>query len=392
MVNVFAVPVFFICFRECLETSIIVSVLLSFLKQSLKPEENDVAYKRLRKQIWLGVISGLVIVVIIGAGMIGAFYGLNKDAFSKSEYIWEGVFALVATIIITIMGAALLRVSKIKSDWHQKIAKALEKRDYSHERHPLGTRFKKWTERYAMFLLPFITVLREGLEAVVFIGGVGLGLPATAFPLAVICGLLAGAVVGVLIYKGGNRTTLQIFLIISTCFLYLVAAGLFSRGVGYFEANKWNKVVGGDAAEVGNGPGSYDIRSSVWHVNCCSPELNGGGGWGIFNALFGWTNSATYGSVISYNLYWITVIVGFVIMRFRETHGRYPLMKAKAKTNTREAAIASVVELNQCSSKDTLSLRVMSKIYSKISSADDMYMRFTMIKLLQMMLKVQTNQ
>ena len=30
---------------------------------------------------------------------------------------------------------------------------------------------------------------------------------------------------------------------------------------------KWNKTVGGDAAEVGSGPGSYDIRQSVWHVN-----------------------------------------------------------------------------------------------------------------------------
>lgn len=30
---------------------------------------------------------------------------------------------------------------------------------------------------------------------------------------------------------------------------------------------QWNKIVGGDAAETGAGPGSYDIRKSVWHVN-----------------------------------------------------------------------------------------------------------------------------
>lgn len=30
---------------------------------------------------------------------------------------------------------------------------------------------------------------------------------------------------------------------------------------------KWNNILGGDAAEVGSGPGSYDIRKSVWHVN-----------------------------------------------------------------------------------------------------------------------------
>ena len=60
---------------------------------------------------------------------------------------------------------------------------------------------------------------------------------------------------------------IQIFLIISTCFLYLVAAGLFSRGVWDIEMYKFGKLVGGDVAETGSGPGSYDIRQSVWHVN-----------------------------------------------------------------------------------------------------------------------------
>jgi len=51
-VNVFAVPVFFIVFRETLETAIIVSVLLAFLKQTLDGPNRDVAvYKKLVKQV-----------------------------------------------------------------------------------------------------------------------------------------------------------------------------------------------------------------------------------------------------------------------------------------------------------------------------------------------------
>lgn len=50
-----------------------------------------------------------------------------------------------------------------------------------------------------------------------------------------ICGLLAGLIIGFLIYKGGNKFALQIFLIVSTCFLYLVSAGLFSKSVWSFE-------------------------------------------------------------------------------------------------------------------------------------------------------------
>jgi hypothetical protein len=59
-------------------------------------------------------------------------------------------------------------------------------------------------------------------------------------------------------------------LVVSTCLLYLVAAALFSRGVWFFEAQQWNNEVGGDAAETGAGPGSYDISKSVWHVNVSS--------------------------------------------------------------------------------------------------------------------------
>lgn len=51
MVNVFAVPVFFIVFRETTETSIIVSVLLAFLKQQLGPSHDKVLYRKLQKQV-----------------------------------------------------------------------------------------------------------------------------------------------------------------------------------------------------------------------------------------------------------------------------------------------------------------------------------------------------
>lgn len=62
----------------------------------------------------------------------------------------------------------------------------------------------------------------------------------------------------------------------------------------------------------------------IWQ--CCSPQLNGGGGWGVLNAIFGWNNSATYGSVISYNVYWIVVISGFVTLRYHEKSGHYPFL------------------------------------------------------------------
>lgn len=106
---------------------------------------------------------------------------------------------MFAALVITIMGAALLRVAKMQEKWRVKLAVAMEAKVASS-----GSRkgaFKRWCEKYAMFILPFITVLREGIEAIVFIAGVSFSSPATAVPLPVFCGLLAGCFIGYLIYR-----------------------------------------------------------------------------------------------------------------------------------------------------------------------------------------------
>lgn len=248
--RVLTTTVFFICLRESLETSIIVSVLLSFLKQTLTSENDAPVYRKLVRQVWLGVLSGVAICVAIGGTMVFLFYHFESDLFSQYEYIWEGIFGVIASIIITVVGAALLRISKMRDKWRVKIAAALEANNGGDASGPKGLRFLG--EKYAMFLLPFVTVLREGIEGVVFIIGAGLGLPPSSFPLAVACGLGVGALIGYMLYRygrrrettrksrlksyrGGNAGSLQVFLVASTCLLYLIAAGLLSRSIWFFE-------------------------------------------------------------------------------------------------------------------------------------------------------------
>lgn len=299
-----------------------VSVLLAFLKQGLGgATEDPIVYKKLRRQVWLGSILGVVLCLILGGAFIGAFYSLRKDIWAKSEDLWEGIFCIIATVLISLMGLAMLRINKMKEKWRIKLAQALVKEPKGRGRFGLG----HLTKKYAMFILPFITTLREGLEAVVFVGGVGLDSPASSFPLPVIVGLICGILVGMALYYFGSSISIQIFLIISTSILYLIAAGLFSRGIWFFETYKYNRATGGDASENGSGPGTYDIKKSVWHVNCCNPETDNG--WDVFNALLGWQNSATYGSVISYNIYWLAIIFTIYLLWFEERNGHLPLMK-----------------------------------------------------------------
>ncbi|KAK4867334.1 hypothetical protein LT330_000844 [Penicillium expansum] len=320
MVNVFSVQVFFIVFRECLEAVIIVSVLLSFLKQCLgQPDQDQAVYKRLRKQVWMGSVIGVICCLCIGAIFIGLFYGLGHDAWADSEELWEGIFYLIATIMITIMGLALLRINKTREKWRVKIAKALVENKEGKSRWMRSD----WGRRYAMFILPFVTTMREGVEAVVFVGGVSLGYPATAFPLPVLTGIMAGLLAGWLIYRGGNVMSIQIFLIASTCILYLIAAGMFSKAIWSVQYYQFVVGVGSDVGETGSGAGSYNILQTVWHVNCCNAEIDNG--WDIFHSILGWQNTGTYGSVIGYNVYWIFIMACIAWMLYEERTGRAPL-------------------------------------------------------------------
>lgn len=81
-------------------------------------------------------------------------------------------------------------------------------------------------------------------------------------------------------------------------------------------------------------PSPFYFKSANNILQFGNPELNGGGGWGLFNTILGWQNSATYGSVISYNVDWIAVILCFLAMRYSEVHGHWRLMKLKEATST----------------------------------------------------------
>lgn len=200
--QVFAVPVFLVVFRETLETAIIVSVLLAFLKQTLDgPGRDPKVYKALRRQVWLGTLLGFLICLVIAGAIIGVFYSVGHDAWAAHEYYYEGAFCILAALIITLMGFALLRVGRLQEKWRVKLAKALNAPAKADSKKNVWARFKRWTEKYAMFFLPFITILREGIEAIVFIAGVSFSAAPKAIPLPVVVGLLVGGAVGYLIYK-----------------------------------------------------------------------------------------------------------------------------------------------------------------------------------------------
>lgn len=336
--ELFSIQVFLIVLRETLESAIIVSVLLSFIQQNFSTNNNDTEQEDLNKnlklcrllkyQVWIGGLLGLVCCLLVGAGILWAFYAFGKDIWTSTEHYWEGTFSILASIIISVMGMKILRVNKMQDKWKAKLHIAIQN---SHFLQTSVTKAEKlrFSERYFMFVLPFVTTLREGLEAIVFIGGIGLNenTSVSAIIASTVAAILVGTFIGVVLYRLGNSLSLQLFLISSCVFLYLVAAGLISKGVWSFELQDFiNKCGGADVAESGDGPGSYNAYNVVWHVNCCNGERQEDGPfWMMLTAILGWTNSATYGSVISYNIYWIIIVAVFNLLMYEEKNGHLPL-------------------------------------------------------------------
>ncbi|KAG0268712.1 high-affinity iron permease [Actinomortierella ambigua] len=305
---IFSAPIFFIMFRETTEAAIIVSVLLSFLAQVVA--DDPVLYRRLRWHVWLGVIFGLVISLIIGGAIIGIWYSLSKDVFQSHEELWEGTFALIASAMITVMGLAMLKSQDLQEKWRTKLSSSMAALEGEST---LGRNARK----YGLLILPLVTVLREGLEAVVFVGGVTFQEEPQAIPLAAICGILAGALLGFVIYKTGNALTLHRFFVGSTCFLLVIAAGLFAKAIFAYEMDNWNKLTGVDADDAG----SYDPRGNVWALSCCNPNDPNAGFWQFMNAIFGWNNIASVGTITGYCMYWVVVILAVFFMRWKRNRG-----------------------------------------------------------------------
>ncbi|KAI0684853.1 Ftr1 protein [Cytidiella melzeri] len=349
--SVFSVPIFFIVFRETLEAAIIVSVLLGLVEQiasednfSEKREagsdqnsreltqESDAEsaarkkrfIRRMRIQIFAGSSLGFFIALAIGAAFIAVWFTKASNLWANAEELWEGIFELIASLMIFVMGITMLKMDRAKAKWRVKLQRAFEGQHVDS-----GARSGKWV----LFILPLITVLREGMEAVVFVGGVSLGQPATSIPLATVVGLVCGLICGFLIYSFASRTTLTIFLVVMTNLLLLIGAGLFSRSIGSFQENTFNHL---------------RCRRRPWLIRRPRERVAFGllqprehfdnNGWSIFNAIFGWTNNATLGTVLGYVFYWIAAVVVLIVMKYKEGRTKLFGRESEAGVRRRERA------------------------------------------------------
>ncbi|KAG8742747.1 high-affinity iron permease [Ceratobasidium sp. 414] len=299
--------------------------------------------RRLRWQIILGAGLGFLLALVIGAAFIAVWFIKVVDLFSAAEEIWEGVFGLIASILILVMGLAMLRMDRAKAKWKGKLEQAFNAQNNNASYHNQGRAGIRM-----LFMLPFVTVLREGLEAVVFVGGdnqqaqylslLSLGLllacswdilfmPPRQEHVCCICTPSPGLLF--------NELYIRTFRL--PCSLNFIASS---------HRRRFTLQIGRRVRETSvQRNGSYDVVGNIWHLDCCNPEnKHDAKGWAVFNAILGWSNNGSLGTVLSYILYWLIAIVALVKMKHRE--GRTNIIE-KAAHYTRFSAFRNAIQRRQ---------------------------------------------
>lgn len=343
------IPVF-ILFRESIEASIIVAVLLSFL---------DKSGPWLKKQVWWGVGLGFVISIIIGVVFIVIFYAAKDNVFQgKNQNLFKGSISLLAAVLIAWLAFIMLRFMGWERKWQRKLNEAASKaktdQDLALARLEAAKAeggevaivqeptvdipwYRRWflcespppseadakkvplwakiflcesddpveevdvkpskfdvfwrtkvmrkpmqedtpeaqeekahqlarmkaahamlppKQRYNIFFLAFFTVIREGLEVVVFLAGVGNAKP-TAIPLSGFVGIICGICVGIILYYTGKTIENVKWLMIG------MATVLFFIGAGQAE-NGGNSLMYGGAFGDYVGPAGWAYPSAPY--------------------------------------------------------------------------------------------------------------------------------
>ena len=251
------IAAFLITLREGLEAALIVGIVLSVLRR--------LGQTRRAPTVWWGVGAAVLVSIVAAVGL----QALGVAFEGRGEEIFEGVAMLLAASVLTWMIFWMRRQGRdlgrhLEADVRQATAS--------------GT-------REALFVLAFVAVVREGIEAVLFLTAASFTADARQTVLGGALGLLVAIVLGWLIFAAGKQLDLRVFFNTTSVLLLLFAAGLVAHGVHELQEAALLPIV------IGH----------VWDIN---PILDDHSGLGSFlQALFGYNGNPSLIEVLGYGAY-----------------------------------------------------------------------------------------
>ena len=206
--------VIFVMWRESVEALLVVGILHSWLSRTPGAESG-------RRWLWGGVVAGLLLAGLLGAGIYSA-----QELLTNWQDQFQTLMVLVAAALIAQMVLWMRAHGRtLKRDLEQGLSRNLEHQNW-----------------WGVAILAALAIAREGSEAVVFLYGTLAAAPASDLPLmglAALGGLLAALATFWLLQLGSKVMTWPRFFRITETLLLLLAASLVVTGVEKMQALEW---------------------------------------------------------------------------------------------------------------------------------------------------------
>jgi len=232
----------------------------------------------LKVPVWLGVAGAALVSIAIGATVQISIGSLTGAARLRSF----AAISIVAACVLTWMIFWMRRQSRlIKGDLEHKVDAAL-----GSER--IG---------FALAGVALVAVLREGIEAALFMLAVATDEDGSGVLLGAFIGLAIASLLAYAVYWGGRKMPMKPFFTVTGLVLIVFAAGLVARTVMYLQ-------ISGDLGSFSLN-GVYDLTSIHWLTN--SSEVGK-----FLGAMFGWDPRPSIEQLVAYFAYLIPVTVLFL--------------------------------------------------------------------------------
>lgn len=252
---------FLITLREGLEASLIVGILITYLV-------------RIGQRRHVGKVLWAVVAALLASGLLALAIHLTLGSFEgATEKIFEGCLMLLAAGVLTYMVFWMHQHSRrLKGELQRRVDLALS-----------------GGSLWALFTLGFISVLREGVETVLFLSALARQ-EGGASLLGAGLGLLVAVGLGAAFFLGARRIDLRPFFLLTGALLLLLAGGLLAHGIHEFVSVGWLP----------------PLVDEVYSWESWLPEKEG---IGVFlRALFGYDSNPSGLVFISYWIYVIAIL------------------------------------------------------------------------------------
>jgi len=243
--------------REGLEAGLIVVIILTYLRTA--------GQRAYWTHALLGTGAAIAVSLVVGAIIFvaaGEFEG-------RAEQVFEGSAMLTAVVVLSWMIV-----------WMKSQAAHIRGRLQSQVQSALTT-----GSALALAAIPFVAVLREGIETALFLFAAARTSTPVESTLGASLGLAGALGLSYLFYRGGRRINLRLFFNVTGVLLILFAAGLLAHGIHEFQ----------EASLV------PPVVDHVWDVNGLLNDGEGVGEW--LKGILGYNGNPSLVEVVAYPLY-----------------------------------------------------------------------------------------